>query len=782
MNEKGTFLHPPNFFMSCNDNDKELDALKNKVTELEVSLSQLKEAFLSNKTITTVNYTKDSGYDIVFSDGTIITLKNGSEGITPIVKIDSDGYWTVSYDFEKTFNRILDESGNPVIAVPEDNSTCVRVATDEDGNYVFEIYAHSSPDEVIKTIKTPISSDPAVAIASIVKEENNGSIILTMQDGSEFRFNLDVSYPTSIVVLNEKVAITALSNDTIFFRLNPSNAFINFIIDGENPNIELDAIPSRADEFASYTNPSVEFRIDSVFTDKTPEGIVKQGQFCAIVEVLSHETLLSERICLVVTTKNSNGETIRISSTPFTISYVGGNEIDSVSIAGVAGEKTDNIFHVQLPPSTDLSALTPTFSGNFVSIAIKHGNTCVSDFEKVDFSNPVSIIASDAAGNSREYVVVITFSNLPIIYINTTAPIVNKYDWVQDNTIQIYNAGEYNSTYTVSIKGRGNSTWYYDKKPYAIKLDKKASVLGMPAHKRWCLLAEYCDPGIVRNNIAYYIGREISTLDWSPRTSMAEVVINGKYNGLYLVTEQIKIDKNRVNVGDDGFVLEIDDRAYFPDETDPYFRINHIERPIAVKDYDEKEGSLAYIEDYLTKADALLFSENYLDSEHGWKSMFDMESFVEWYLIKEITKDEDGAFFSSCYMNLKRGDKLKMGPLWDFDLSMGNYFQEDGDPDSNNPEGFKIKNVEWYQRMFTDPEFVALVKQRFSVYYNSQEKIYSQIDQIEAATRDAYKGEIDLWRPSHSTDPYEYRKARIDYLKNWLKQRFEWLKTAYDNL
>lgn len=256
--------------------------------------------------------------------------------------------------------------------------------------------------------------------------------------------------------------------------------------------------------------------------------------------------------------------------------------------------------------------------------------------------------------------------------------------------------------------------------------------------------------------------------------------MNGKYNGLYLLCEQIKIDEDRVNVGDDGFILEIDARAI--SDTDPYFSVSNIPQPLAVKDYDEKEGSLEYVKDFISRADACLFSNDYLDPEIGWKSMIDMESFVEWYLIKEITKDNDAVFFSSCYMNLKRDDKLKMGPLWDFDISMGNYFEEGGTPDANNPIGFRIKNVKWFQRLFTDPDFVALVKQRFDVYYNSQDKIYSHIDNICSKTNDAYQGEIDLWRPSYSSTAYDYRKARLDYLKNWLRQRFEWLKTEFNNM
>lgn len=228
---------------------------------------------------------------------------------------------------------------------------------------------------------------------------------------------------------------------------------------------------------------------------------------------------------------------------------------------------------------------------------------------------------------------------LPVVMINTPndAEIVSKNDWMANASLTIYNAdGSLNYEGSLSVKGRGNSTWVQPKKPYALKLDSKSEILGIPKHKRWCLLAEYFDPGFLRNNLAFWIGNKISTLEWTPRTSEVNLILNGKYNGIYLLTEQIKIDKNRVNVGDDGFVMEIDIRAADEGETDPHFKIDHIGQWVAVKDYDENPQSLEYIENFIREADALLFSDNYLDETKGWKSMIDMDSFIEWYLINEI--------------------------------------------------------------------------------------------------------------------------------------------------
>ena len=646
-----------------------------------------------------------------------------------------------------------------------------------DGYYVFQLYSPDDPQTVIESIKTPYSSNPSSVLQSIVEDQQSGTITLTLADGTAFRFNLDVSYPTSIVLLTDHINITGKDRKASFeFRINPSNSFINFLYDGDNANIELDQISvTRAGDADSYVTKPTNYRIIDVSPSLNGKGERKVGQYTVTVSADARDADGEEIVALVITTKDGRGNRIQISSTLMTVAYDTRPQIYGISIGGIDATKTDkDTFYVKLPYSTDTKALATAFSTNSeISVAGESGP------ESIDLSNPVKVTAT-LNGVKRDYTLIAYYSNLPVVYVNTPAPVTSKDDWMADCSMQITNAGEYNDTYATSVKGRGNSTWGQPKKPYAIKLDKKAAVLGMPKHKRWCLLADYFDPGIVRNNLAYFIGREISTLDWTPRTQEVELVLNGKYNGLYLLCEQIKIDNNRVTVGDDGFIMEIDARA--SSDTDPYFSVAHIPQPVAVKDYDETDESFEYIKDFVTRADELLFSENYLDPEAGWKSMIDMESFVEWYLIKEIAKDNDAIFFSSCYMNLKKGGKLNMGPLWDFDISMGNYFQEGGTAAANNPEGFYIKNVTWYQRMFTDPEFVDLVKKRFDVYYNSQDKIYSQIDKIEAKTHDAYQGEIDLWQPFNSSNAQSYRKERLDYLKNWLRKRFDWLKTEINKL
>lgn len=381
----------------CNDYGKEIEQLQTQVSELQKSIDALKEAHASGKIISQVVPVEDSkGYEIVFSDGSKIALnhgnhgldgsdgvdgndgndgndgsdgKDGSDGVTPIIKIDTDGYWIVSYDGEVTFTRILDASSNPIPAVASGkdgmdglpggdgadgaDGLCVRVTTDEEGLYIFEVYSPSFPDKVIDRVVTPYSSDASSAIASIVKDEENGKIVLTMCDGTVFEFNLDVAYPTSLVVLEDVVHIDALNDGVITFRLNPSDAYVSFFIDAVQPTLELDVVttPARSGENVSYVTSPKGYKITSVKNDETEDGDIKQGQYQAEISSLNNGENPSERVCLVLTTKNSRGETIRISSNPFSIINGEGTEIVSVTINGVDAVKTGNIFYVKLSAS-----------------------------------------------------------------------------------------------------------------------------------------------------------------------------------------------------------------------------------------------------------------------------------------------------------------------------------------------------------------------------------------------------------------------------------------------
>ena len=383
----------------------------------------------------------------------------------------------------------------------------------------------------------------------------------------------------------------------------------------------------------------------------------------------------------------------------------------------------------------------------------------------------------------------LTHSGLPVVIINTpnNQDITSKDEYVENTLMSVLQMDIMDEFCELTnMKGRGNSTWAAPKKPYAIKFDKKKSLMDLPEDKSWVLLANYYDATLLRNDLAVFMGNEISTLDWTPHYQQADLILNGQYKGIYQLGEKVKISKKRVNVGDDGFLLEVDAKAEANEVT---FNVTHIGQPINIKEPDVVvDGEdYNYIVDYLTNADAVLFSENWLDAEDGYKKYIDMSSFVDWYLINEIAKNNDAAFYTSCYMNLKRGSKLKMGPLWDFDIAFGGYPWPEWAPNVNDVEGYHIKNVGWYNRMFQDPFFLSLVKERFNDFYSRKQDMLDHIDSKAAIIIEKVIEDNKLWgRITDKTASNEEVKVayqeKVNQLKTWLSTRLEWLKTNLANL
>ena len=154
--------------------------------------------------------------------------------------------------------------------------------------------------------------------------------------------------------------------------------------------------------------------------------------------------------------------------------------------------------------------LTPYFFTNSQKTKVYANGTEIFSTESiVDFSQPVTMKLEYPDGSTREYVVIVKNSGLPIVVINTpnNGSITSKETWVEKSSMIIYQADgtiNYDSgTDYMNIRGRGNSTWSYSKKPYNIKLNTKKAILGMPKHKRWCLLANYIDRTLMRNAVAF---------------------------------------------------------------------------------------------------------------------------------------------------------------------------------------------------------------------------------------------------------------------------------------
>ena len=418
------------------------------------------------------------------------------------------------------------------------------------------------------------------------------------------------------------------------------------------------------------------------------------------------------------------------------------------------------------------------------------GERMVSGVSIVDYARPVTLtVTSQLTGEStqalrHDYTVIAhDFTGLPVLWIGTEgeAPIESKEEYVRA-TFRLTEGVVTRSPgdavqMSGQIRGRGNSTWSLPKKPYRLKLDTKTALLGMPADKSWVLLANYSDKTMVRNATAMYMGK-MSNIGYTPRAHFVELMLNGRYDGTYQLCEKLELSGHRIDVDGEGFLLEIDQRAKAA-EDGPLVKVAHISAPIVVKEPDVTAGSedYAYVSRFMAEADSALFADNFRDPDKGWRKYLDMESFVDWYLINEISKNNDAYFFASCFMNLRRGGKLRMGPLWDFDLAFGNILYNG----NYKQEGFYIKFVPWYARLLRDPAFLDRVKERFDYFYNHRDDILTDINENvhylqHAAAENDRRWETLYKMTWQNHDAWGNYQNEVQHMKEWLIQRMEWLR------
>ena len=407
----------------------------------------------------------------------------------------------------------------------------------------------------------------------------------------------------------------------------------------------------------------------------------------------------------------------------------------------------------------------------------------------IDYSKPVSLTVYGHGQRSVYIVLVHAFTGLPVLWIETEGrtEVTSKEEYARASfrlveDVVTRSPGD-SIELTGQIRGRGNSTWSMPKKPYRLKLDSKTSLLGMPADKSWVLLANYADKTMLRNATALRLA-VMDGIGYAPRSHFVEVVLNGSYDGTYQLCEKVELSRHRVDAGGDGFLLEVDAKAV--GEADArYFSVAHVDNIVNIKEPHVEYGDadFDYARRFMTEADSVLFSDDFTDPEKGWRKYMDMDSFVDWYLINEIARNNDARMFSSCFMNFSRGGKLHMGPVWDFDIAFGNVDYRG----NYEPEGFWIKHQAWFDRLFMDSIFRARVKERFAYFYSRFDDILDGINADAHYLRYSVEENENRWGTLYRATWPNYNvwgcyDNEVQYMKSWLTRRMNWLREEYGKM
>jgi hypothetical protein len=368
-------------------------------------------------------------------------------------------------------------------------------------------------------------------------------------------------------------------------------------------------------------------------------------------------------------------------------------------------------------------------------------------------------------------------TNLPTISIDTTddAPIVSKDDYITaDYAITGAADSAQNITGTTEIKGRGNTTWTYPKKPYKLKLSAKKPLLGMPSNKHWVLLADYADPSKIRNSIGMFFSSKTS-LAWTPRHRYVRVNLNGAYVGLYELFEHIRIDPDRVAInamkptdiaGNDltgGYLVEHDVRG--PDDDEVGFETSRGVDYIVNDPEEPTPEQLAYISGYYEDFENALFNIDRANPVTGYAKYIDVDSWLDWYIVAEALKLHD-ASAASVFTYKPRGGKLFKGPVWDFDFSI----DTPGGHSTPGVTGWWVRSTDsFYNSLFADPAFKAKFAARWRELEPQLETVHQEIATWQASLADAVAEDAWMWWKPQS---FASQTAAID---TWLTGRFAWI-------
>lgn len=414
--------------------------------------------------------------------------------------------------------------------------------------------------------------------------------------------------------------------------------------------------------------------------------------------------------------------------------------------------------------------LAPSFTvPEGVTVLDSNGEIQESGVTTQDFSSPVEYTLVNGT-EERKYTVKVTNTGLPVVVIQVNTPGTVSYldftipakdaSWGETDEIAVYKNGEADlENVNCGVRLRGNTSSAYDKKPMAVKLSKKASVLGMKKHKRWVLLSPWTDMSLIRNYLAFNIAKAVQNhfangpedgstygkgLVWNPSGENVEVVINGIHVGNYLLCEQIKIDKNRLDISapfedfveDNNAAPTVDDCGYLLEFDKNYdenykFKTNLRGLPCLFKDdLTAEAGGTRYsgdeifnnVKSYINNIEANLENGNYSEA---YKSL-DINSVIDYWFVYEIAMNDEIQHPKSVYMYKDGAGKLCAGPVWDFDSQ--NFTNIDTEKNSyyyhtwsslliersKSGEGLKYM---WWPLLMKDQEYVNRVKARWADLY-----------------------------------------------------------------
>ena len=411
-------------------------------------------------------------------------------------------------------------------------------------------------------------------------------------------------------------------------------------------------------------------------------------------------------------------------------------------------------------------------------------------------------------------------TNLPLVLIQTNGqdiidePKINVDFKIINNGVGQLNhpldsANEYNGVAGIEIRGSYSAT--LPQKPYGVETrnsfgeNNNVSIFNMPDENDWILLANYNDKTFLRNILAFDLFTKMG--HYAPRTKLCEVVINDIYQGIYVFTEKIKRDKNRVdiakldlddNLGDSltgGYIFKIDywnnSNSWLSNYNNPNFPNDAVRYVYNYPDYDEITfPQKTYLQNKVSEFEDALWGSDFTDSILGYRKYINVRSFLDYFIVNEFARNVDG-FKKSRNLHKDKDSKdslIHAGPVWDFDWAY-----KDHNANMLNGSGWRhdysgpsdVKPPGWYIRLIQDTTFANELSCRYFNLRNTildTNNLFLYIDSMANLVAQAQSRHYTRWpilginvgTPEIGNQPNSYQEEIIKF-KNWISDRLFWL-------
>ncbi len=410
-------------------------------------------------------------------------------------------------------------------------------------------------------------------------------------------------------------------------------------------------------------------------------------------------------------------------------------------------------------------------------------------------------------------------TNLPHIYINTFngGNITSKTSYVYAKMRYVDEHDSIATYDSLQIRGRGNSTWNLAKKPYKLKFHEKEKLLGKgyAKAKKWTLLANHGDKTMLRNALTSVMG-EHAGLPFNPAAKFVDLTLNGQYVGTYQLSDQIEVRPHRVNIAEQdyplteqsdisgGYLLEVDGffdfhTGYYWDSESGrqlppdgfYTSASRVPVRIHYPDADEiDQQQTQYINNHVNQFESMLFANDFTQPD-GWRSMVDSVTLADWYICTELSGNIDG-FFSTYFYKEQADDRLRWGPLWDYDIAYGNDNRlGDTSHQLMKDVGYGTAGngcVPWVQRFWQDPWFATMIYRRYTELLDQgmEQHLLSAIDSLVQVIDQSQQLNYQRWsinsRTLRERILYSSYDQYISDLRQYVITHTAYLKTTFAQL